>query len=116
MGLLDWRSVGPLHHGVTPLHSAKVPVVVRSGYRISLEHLAGVTFGHIDVLAPYTVTLKRQIAADFQLVRQLQGAPVFIHVERTNTKLARFALGFGFSLITSCTDAQGVNTDIYAIW
>ncbi|MCI0756686.1 hypothetical protein [Teichococcus vastitatis] len=107
--------MAPHRVGVMPSHSFKVPVVVRPGYLISLERFGAVTFGHIDVTAPYTPSLKRQIAADFQLVRQLQGAPVFIHVERTNTKLARFAQSFGFRLITSCTDAQGVNTDIYAI-
>lgn len=95
-------------------HQLIVPVVRRADYVLSLEQVnKDHTFIHCDVLR-WSPVVKRQLLADWQVLKDLVGAPIFaLHVVG-DSKHHKFLRLFGFHHVLSYTDAFEDDLEIYS--
>jgi hypothetical protein len=77
----------------------KVPVVRRDAYCLSFEHTGSFTFIHCDVFRPWTKTVLKEMAADFDTLKALHVQPIYASHTPGDTKHLKFLLRFGFQFL-----------------
>ena len=75
--------------------SLKVPVVIREDYTMLLELYNDLIWFHTDV-RKWTPAVKTKYLEDLNLLQHLVSVPLVAFIEKTNTKLVKFARNIGF--------------------
>lgn len=73
----------------------KVPVVIREDYTMLLELHENLIWFHTDV-RKWTPEIKVKYLEDLNLLQHLVSVPLVALIEKTNTKLVKFAKTIGF--------------------
>lgn len=86
-------------------HEAKVPVIRRSEYTVSLEQINPETaFVHCSIHVPWTGRVRKQLTADVKTFMDLHGGPLHAIIDPEDTKLQRFARLMGARHVATFTD------------
>ena len=97
-----------------PDHQLKVPVVRRSVYTLYLEQATPAhTFIHCDVHGRWSPRIKRELARDWDALKQLHGGPLYALHEPGDRKHAKFLNMFGFRWAASFTDSHHRRMEIH---
>lgn len=97
-----------------PDHQFKVPVIRRPVYTLYLEQAtAKHTFIHCDVHGRWTPRIKRDLAADWDTLKQLHGGPLYALHDPQDHKHSKFLTMFGFYWAASFTDRRHRRMEIH---
>jgi hypothetical protein len=92
----------------------KVPVVRRAVYTLYFEQATPHhTFIHCDIHARWSPEIKRQLAADWTVLKDLHGGPIYAQHTPGDRLHAKFLTLFGFHHVVSFLDHEGTSREIH---
>lgn len=92
-------------------HEAKVPVIRRPEYTVSLEQINPETaFAHVDIHVPWTASVRRRFSEDLDRFYEIHGGPLYTGIRPDDLKLQRFTRLMGGEHVAYHTDLSTGHT------
>lgn len=101
-----------MHLPENPVHSLKVPVVVRDAYILALEHASGMHFIHCDVKS-WGPKVAIRLGYDFKRLQYLVNSPIYALHDPKDHKHAKFLGMYGFEYMCDFVDVDGSEKQLY---